>query len=145
MNVKAPTTSSPLRWGPVTGLLVLLLVYAWATQTGRVGYRGVLTAEPGTHHVLSLFEVSDIGEGSYELSRGQLSFTVLAEPSGLEVGQELTAEVVVEEPGLVTEEWRRIAPGRAAKKQLGVLGLVLVTIIGLATVRMGTEGVSFRG
>ncbi|MEM6927968.1 MAG: hypothetical protein AAF602_13640 [Myxococcota bacterium] len=88
---------------------------------------------------------SRIGEDRYTLGRGQLQFEVIGDPTGLEVGQELTTEVIVNGPGLVTEQWRRIAPQREGKKRLGILGLVLVTVIGLATLRIGRTGVSFRG
>ena len=145
MNVKAPSTSSPLRWIPITGLLLLLLVWSWANQTGRVGYRGMGDAPPGSHQVLSLFTVTEVSKGSYRLARGQLGFDVVANTAGLTTGEEITAGVRVSQQGELIEEWRVPAPGRQAKRQLGFFGMMLTVGIAFATLRFTPRGVSFRG
>jgi len=145
VNVKAPSTSSPLRWIPIAGLVVLLLLWSWATQTGRLGYRGILTAPPGSEHVLSLFEVGEVRDDGYRVFRGQLGFDVAGNPRGLSPGQEVTVGVRVDpEEGLV-EQWRVLAASRPAKRRLGYLGLALAAVVGAVTLRVRPSGVSFRG
>ncbi|MEN0064277.1 MAG: hypothetical protein AAGA48_19155 [Myxococcota bacterium] len=145
MNVKPTSTSSVLQVGPIFGLLALLLAWSWATETGRIGYRGIREAPPGTEHVLSLFTVTRVDPGGYRLTRGNLNFDVVANPTGLETGQEVTTLVLIDPGGRLVEQWREEAPQRDGKKRLGVLGLVLAGGVALLTLRVGRKGVIIRG
>ncbi len=131
----------------VLGLSLLGLMSTWvaATHRGRVGYAGLKGAPDGTEGVLSLFEVSRLWPPDrYEVRRGALSFVVHGDPRALSVGEEWTIGGVFQQGELI-ESWRAAAPGRRGKKLLGLLGLSVSGIIGLASLQITSDGLRIRG
>lgn len=131
----------------LAALLVLIAVmttWSWAIETGRLGYRGILRADVGTSHVLSLFTVIAIDDTGYTVARGPLHFEVHGDPDGLVLGHEVTAHVTVTAPRTLTEDWRVDAPGRTGKKWLGLLGLGITAGIAITTLRLDPSGLRIR-
>lgn len=128
------------RWRPLTlGAALLLLAAvmgAWVVVRLTVahGYWSYLE-EPQAHAgdpvVLSIFEVDELqAPDGYIVEKGFQYVPVAGDPTGLQVGQEVSVGGHFRPvDGAVVEEWREIHRLRDAKKALGVLGLLAMLIL----------------
>lgn len=126
--------------GAGAGLVALLAWFGVGTAEGRIGDRALLAQAPGTPVVLSLQAVTGLlDDRHYAVGRRSLRFVVEGDPAGLALGDDVTVGGHVGD-GVVVEEWRETAPGRPAKRRLGLLGLALLPAMVLGTTRPGAGG-----
>jgi hypothetical protein len=133
-----------------TGLLVLCFsLWTWGTLTGRIGYAGPLldpVAWDGRPVVLSLFEVTEVRPDGFVAGKGALRLVVLGPSDGLTVGAEVdVGGTWSADAGAVVLEWHELAEGRAGKRRLGVLGVLIVCLILPLGIGRGRGGLVIRG
>lgn len=140
--------TAPRVGGLVVVATALVATYAacWRAQTvGGFGPVGLSEAAEGDALTISLYEIGTVrGPDRYRLRRGSLGIEVMGPTAGLAVGDELTVHGVMHD-GVLVEQWRAEAPFRAAKKGLGIAGLLLAGAVGVAAVRWRRAGLDLRG
>jgi hypothetical protein len=106
----------------------------WSAATGRgaIGDLRILERPVGAPVVLSLYPVTALPGGDrYVVGRRSQRFTVVGDPAGLTIGDDVTLHGTVGD-GVIVETSRAVAAGRPAKRRLGLVGLG-VTGLALAT------------
>lgn len=137
------------RWRSASVLLIgVVATFAWwwsAAAAGRIGSVGVLDHPPGSEVVLSLLTVLEVaGPDRYVVGNAALRVPVAGPTASRVVGEEVTVGGVVE-AGLVRERWVKQAPGRPAKRLLGLLGLAAGAVSWWAGARPTRGGWVLRG
>ena len=131
------------------GLATIASAMGWwgrESADGRIGAAAALHAPAGSEVVLSLLTVLSVGPGDrYVVGNATLAISVVGPARGLAVGDEVTVGGVVRDGGGVAAAWVTPAPGRAAKKRLGLVGLAVAAALGAAAVRVERGGLAIRG
>lgn len=134
----------PLLLGASLGTILLLLWWGRGVREGTVGQLQVLDRPEGTEVVLSLLRVISIEEEGYVVGQGTLRVPVRGPTEHLRVGEEITVGGRVEGDA-VRASWVEPAPGRPAKRALGLLGLAIAGGLLLASVKPTRRGLLLRG
>jgi hypothetical protein len=123
-------------------------VMAWcvgATSDGKLGTLTVLDEPIGTEVVLSLVAVRSIdGPDTCTVGHAALQIPVVVPTDLLRLGTEVTIGGVVED-WFVRARWVEDAPGRPAKRRLGLIGLAVAGTLFAGSVRPGRGGLAVRG
>lgn len=135
----------------LSGILVGLGTWWTACiQDGRVGNAGLVMrseAHHGEQVVLTLARVVDVqGPDRWRVAEGDLHLDVLGPSLGRREGEELTVigRWDAQQHAIVAQEVHP-APGRNAKKLLGIAGLVALAWMLPHWVRPGPGGLVLRG
>ena len=140
-------------WGlPMAAGLVIACIgwWTWLHATGRAGY-GQYLADPaawdGREVVLSLVRVEEhLGSERTTVRKGTLMLDVMGEQGALPLGAEVTVGGRWRAEELAIEAaWVAPAPGRGAKKWLGLIGLGFVTAGAGLAMRRSPDGMVLRG
>lgn len=139
------------RWALLAGLVAGLVAdgAAWSTAFARGDFESsLLLLYPertvGREMMLSLVDVTEVGEGFYRVEEGRWTGLVRGDATGLEVGDELYVRGRFVEVGVMEESWRVAAPRRGGKKLLGLLAMGLVAGLVVARVRPVAFGLALR-
>jgi hypothetical protein len=129
----------------LAGILWVMLWFADATATGRLGVVTVLDEPVGSDVVLSLVGVRSLdGPDRYTVGHAALQIPVVGPTEGLRAGEDVTIGGVVDD-GFIRARWVEHAPARPAKRRLGLIGLGVAGVVFLGAVRVGRGGLAVRG
>ncbi len=141
---------SRLRWVLLCGSLLVLDGALWshAFATGRIDTAArQLYPErvQGEVFTLSLVKVETVDQDRYTVREGRFRYTVLGEPGELRPGDEVYVRGVFSGTHTLRALWHERAPDRSAKKILGFLGIGLLALTLVLSVRPSERGLMLRG